>query len=915
MVYLHDDRARARSAVSRLTNLATEAKRAAERGLLLPDVTEAAIVQLTQTTERSRQVDALSMLADRLQKQHLDKLLPLAANEFNAFCEYVNPDEAPASAWHLWLTEKLQQIEFDPELDRFILNCPPGHAKPLHVDTPVLMANGTWKRLGDIVVGDKVLSDIGCARDVEAVHAQGVLPLLKITTVKGRVVYSAPDHPFHVIKGQNNYSWTLASNLRPGDELRITGRPHNIDKQIDRSNRSEDEFTLAAFYAAFGGYTRSHRKTSAGNLTGNHNFQMWFADLGHADTIKPVLDRLGIRYASRWVEANGRHLLRLRSKDARTYHDILCLDQRAAERRIPDWVFKGSDAKVKHYLSTFLKLRGDTPNHYTSATLVCHLLSEGYVRDLQRLFARFGVDAETVMPTTPTGMFTLKIAGGAIETLLEQGIKFIGWPYPEFAKKRLKFGTDVTDAVATIEPAGEGECKCLTVKSCQTFLADGIVVHNSTYASRLFVAWRLGRNPDLKIIGGGHSQRFVENEFSSKIRNLVGSPDYKRVFPEVLVDYATRAKDQWAIAGKNGFYAAKGVGQAVHGFRANFVCVDDPYAKIEEAESAVQREKVNTWFVGDLGSRMLPFGKMFLIMTRFHEEDLTGYLMEMNKRLPAYARWHQTEAPALCIDPETDVLGRKLGEVLWDYYDLAYFVAKKTEWSFQRFSLVYQQNAAATSEDNVSGQFKFYHTLPHLTEEALKAAREAGQIDEAGRVQPNRRAYFRRIVLSVDCAAKVNQRADYTVVQTWGETHDRKHYLLRQTRVKVEFDKMIEVIEKQAIKDKVDTILVEDKGQGTAYIQNRGTTNAHRRLAPAPIIGIDPKGQSKEFRFDEVTPLITAGEVYLPEKAEWIDALIKEVGQFPDGAHDDQVDAMTQYLQWAKSTRTRFGTKKISSMG
>jgi predicted phage terminase large subunit-like protein len=312
---------------------------------------------------------------------------------------------------------------------------------------------------------------------------------------------------------------------------------------------------------------------------------------------------------------------------------------------------------------------------------------------------------------------------------------------------------------------------------------------------------------------------------------------------------------------------------------------------------------------------MLPFGKMFLIMTRFHEEDLTGYLMEMNKRLPAYARWHQTEAPALCIDPETDVLGRKMGEVLWDYYDLAYFVAKKTEWSFQRFSLVYQQNTAATSEDNVSGQFKFYHTPPHLTEEALKAARDAGQVDETGRVTPNRRAYFRRIMLSVDCAAKVNQRADYTVVQTWGETHDRKHYLLRQTRVKVEFDKMIEVIEKQAIKDKVDAILVEDKGQGTAYIQNRGTTTAHRRLAPAPIIGIDPKGQSKEFRFDEITPLITAGEVYLPEKAEWIDALIKEVGQFPEGAHDDQVDAMTQYLQWAKSTRTRFGTKKITSHG
>jgi hypothetical protein len=434
-----------------------------------------------------------------------------------------------------------------------------------------------------------------------------VLPLLKITTVKGRVVYSAPDHPFHVVKGAFK-SWTLASNLRPGDVLRITGRPHNVDKQVDTSKRSEDEFTLAAFYAALGGYTHTHRtgrkKRDGTPADPTRNFQMWFHDLTHIDTVKALLTRLGIRFGSRWVEANGRHLMRLRTKDAETFHDILGLDERVANRRIPAWVFRGSDAKVKHYLSTFLKLRGQIDNSVAAATLYVPLLSEGYVRDLQRLFARFGVDAEVVLPVerTPMARTQLRIAGGAVETLLEQGIKFIGWPYPEFAKKRMKFGTDVTDAVANVEPAGEGECKCLTVKSDETFLADGIVVHNSTYASRLFVAWRLGRNPNLRIIGGGHSQRFVENEFSAKIRNLVRSPDYKKVFPDVTVDYSTSAKDQWAIAGKSGQYAAKGVGQAVHGFRANFVCVDDPYAKIEEAESAVQREKVNTWFVGDLGS-------------------------------------------------------------------------------------------------------------------------------------------------------------------------------------------------------------------------------------------------------------------------------------------------------------------------
>lgn len=289
--------------------------------------------------------------------------------------------------------------------------------------------------------------------------------------------------------------------------------------------------------------------------------------------------------------------------------------------------------------------------------------------------------------------------------------------------------------------------------------------------------------------------------------------------------------------------------------------------------------------------------------------------MAMNPNLPAYAQWTQVEAPALCIDEDTDVLQRKLGEVLWDYYDLSFFKTKKTEWSFQRFALVYQQNATATSDDSIAGRFQYYERMPHLTEEALKKQRAEGHVDEQGKAIPNKRAHFRRIILSVDCAAKVSQRADYTVVQTWGETHDRQYYLLRQSRKKVEFDAMIELIEQQAVKDGVDAILVEDKGQGTAYIQNRGQTASHRRLAPAPIIGIDPKGQSKEFRFDEVSPLITAGDVFLPKKAEWLDAFIKEVGQFPEGAHDDQVDAMTQALQWMKGTRTRFGSRKIGSFG
>lgn len=133
--------------------------------------------------------------------------------------------------------------------------------------------------------------------------------------------------------------------------------------------------------------------------------------------------------------------------------------------------------------------------------------------------------------------------------------------------------------------------------------------------------------------------------------------------------------------------------------------------------------------------------------------------------------------------------------------------------------------------------------------------------------------------------------------------------------MKVEFNKMIEEIEKTAILWTVDSILVEDKGQGTAYIQARGRTDFQARKAPAPIVPINPGTQSKEFRFDEISPMIREGLVWLPSKPDWIDNLLKEVGAFPESTHDDQVDAMSQALRYFKSTRSRYGSKKVGSMG
>lgn len=898
LIYPHEERARNRSSVRQLNELAAKALEAAHTGLILPTSVKQGIIRLTGTTDVSNQVDALNAQSERLRKHHLDRLAPLASTEFNAFCEFVNPDEPPESKWHIWLTDKLQEIEFNPAFNRFILNCPPGHAKPLHIDTPVMMGDGSWKRLGDIVVGDNVMSHVGLSRTVTAVHDQGDLPLLKITTKRGRVIYSAGDHPF-LSRGK----FVEASDLRPGDPLEIVGRSSQEMSPGAEREHTRDEFRLAAFLGA---------RLSRINQRGTIVYNMQFGRASDQTAAERLFAKLGVEYSKRVHIPRSVVYYYLSAPKIKPFAIEADADKPATERGIPHWVFTGSPGNIRAYLSEVIALRGTLLTNKAKATLSFSFRSERFARDLQRLLARVDIDSTIDVRAKTWG---LRIKAPGLRKLEDLEIDFMGADTDAYKPYRAEKLESLADAVATIEAAGSGPCKCLTVQHDHTFLADGVVVHNSTYASRLFVAWRLGRNPNLRIIGGGHGQTFVENEFSKKIRNLVTSPEYKRIFPTLVIDHNTRAAGQWAIAGRTGQYAAKGVGQGVHGFRANFVIADDPYAKIEEAESATQREKVSTWFVGDLGSRMLPGGKMFLIMTRFHEDDLTATLMKLNDRLQARSQWVQVEVPAICYDPENDILGRKLGEVLWDVYDLEYMKDKQAEFSFQRFSLIYQQNASATSTDSISGQFQYYKLPPHLENDALRKAKEEGHVDAQGRPKPNRRAYFRKVILSVDTASKTSERADYTVIQTWGETHDRRYYLLRQQRVKVDFNAMIQAIEKQARKDDVDAILVEDKGQGTAYIQNRGKTNFQRRLAPAPIIPIDPKGQSKEFRFDEITPMVAEGSVFLPESVPWIDTFIKEVSQFPQGAHDDQVDAMSQALRYFKTTRTRFGSRKIASYG
>ena len=902
-LYPQSDRAKARLAHKRIVGLSKRIADSRRGGEPLRQADFDYASHVTGSVDLDTQFKMLNAMADEVRKLHLDRLYPLAKDDFAAYCEVMSPDEPPTSPWHVFLTGILQRIDTDPTMNNLVLNCPPGHAKPVWTGTPVQMADGSWKLLDDIRTGDRVITHMG-PRTVTAVHNQGIKTCLKITTHLGREIFAAPDHPFLMLKAGNTSRkpFKLAEDLSPGDWL-TTARASSFE---DTSDHSIEQFRMAASIM-------NARPMNNGN-------KLRFTSLRRdvLEAVKADADSLGLKsYLATHCENSHRITLAASSMSVlSTFCDPYTP---VTERRVPDWVYRGSWEKRKAYIERIFNL---TARPYSgSMNLYINFASHKFAEDFQRLM--LGMDVTCAIDSTrgKPGCTVFYLPWSGVFEWLDQGFVYDGQSVDIF-KRRLEgkarpsyerhyyTGEDSVDSVEMIE---QRPMKCLTVEEAHTFSANGIVVKNSTYASRLFISWRMGRDPDLQVLGASHTQNFVEKQFSKIVREQTQTEAFRKVFPGIGLDPGSKSMDQWNIANHKGLYVARGVGQSIHGFRFNMVVIDDPYPSILKARSPAYREEVKTFVLGDIGTRMLPGGKIFLVMTRFDSEDITQTIIDMNEGFPDEFKFQIIAVPAICYDPEHDVMGREEGELLWDFYDHDHFKVQLQKLKYAQFSLIHQQMTDAVNPESLASKFQFYEQLPHLTKAALK---EAPVDPTTGEKTPDRASYFKRVVLSVDTANKDTQRADYSVVQVWGQSMDHKHYLMDQKREKVDFNNLITLIERTARLWNVDAILVEDKGNGLSYIQNRGATKYQGRRAPAPIIPISVAGnQGKGSRLDSASPMIESGEVFLPTHATWLDAFMQEVGQFPDGSHDDQVDAMSQYLNWVRTKRTRYGSKKIGSFG
>jgi predicted phage terminase large subunit-like protein len=381
----------------------------------------------------------------------------------------------------------------------------------------------------------------------------------------------------------------------------------------------------------------------------------------------------------------------------------------------------------------------------------------------------------------------------------------------------------------------------------------------SLITSAIFPAWYLGRHPERHVIFSSYGQE-LSDDFGRRVRNFISDPIHQAIFPNCGFSEDSTAAHRFNTV-KGGAYYAVGRGGPITGRGADLLLIDDPIKDRDEVHSETIRKSLHEWFASVAYTRLMPGGAIIIIQTRWHEDDLAGWLL----REHASENWDVLSLPAIA---EQNEKFRREGEPLWpERFSLETLNRIRDTIGGAAWASLYQQRPAAAEGVIFKRNWWQVYRLPLTVE-------------------------MNRIVQSWDTAYKRGTENDFSVCTTWGEA-ENGYYLLHLWRDRVEFPELKRMLASLAHQWKPNAILVEDRASGQSLIQEL------KRSTVLPLIPVKADSD-KLTRAQAVTPLIEAGKIFLPESAPWRSDYIEEMAGFPNGRHDDVVDATTQALNYLR---------------
>lgn len=373
---------------------------------------------------------------------------------------------------------------------------------------------------------------------------------------------------------------------------------------------------------------------------------------------------------------------------------------------------------------------------------------------------------------------------------------------------------------------------------------------------RAAVTAQLTRHPGTRVILGSYAQSLASLGGRAIRDNIALHPELG-----IAVDRASHSRSEWGIAGHLGGVVARGRGAGVSGRAADLLVIDDPLKEGEAASRAI-RDECWLWWQEGLATRLSPGAPVVVVMTRWHQDDLAGRLATLD----AHAGWRTINISAQCDVPDTDPLGRAAGE----------YMESARGRTFEQW----EQRRRTAGSRTWNALYQGHPTPPRggiFHRDWWRTWDELPPLDGD-------------FCQSWDLTFTGGSTSDWVVGQVW-ERRGAHMWLIDQVRGHWTFTQTLDQIARLTAKwPQAAAKYVEAKANGPAVIDA-----LHDKIGG--IIPVTPRAGKTE-RANAVTPLCEAGNVHLPSTAArpWAGDLHEELADFPNGVHDDQVDALTQAL-------------------
>jgi predicted phage terminase large subunit-like protein len=399
----------------------------------------------------------------------------------------------------------------------------------------------------------------------------------------------------------------------------------------------------------------------------------------------------------------------------------------------------------------------------------------------------------------------------------------------------------------------------------------------SQVLSKIAVAWMLGARPGITIAITGFSHTLV-TKFSKEVKSIVSSKMYQMIFPNTTQVYGSDKAEEWELT-NGSCLIAKSAGSKLTGRRVDWLIIDDPHAGREEAESVTMRKKVQQWYFADCVTRLSPGAAVFIIATRWHPEDLIGYLTgdEYIEEIKASGVtniedeiFEVTNIPAICEDENTDPLGRKIGEAAFpEVRNIEFLEGIKAtipsyEWRSQYQGQPRSSGSGQADIDKI--RYCDYKDVPN----------------------PGQAIWVR----GWDLALSEDQAGDFTAGPLIAfDKEQRVLYLVemfrkRQAWVKLK-DTMIGTVEMDITRGVHGEGIEAVAGFGAVYSEIK-----QHFLGRMKVVKRNPKRCGKLLRATWWFNLIEKGN-FVMVRAPWNKDFIDELSTFPDGNNDDQIDGVS----------------------